>query len=220
MFTNGALLTKELGTQLAGSGLDILQISVEGVTPEKYEEVTGIKIDYDKFLENVAWLYREKPSSLTLHAKILDCGLSDWEKKKFYQDFTDISDERYIEHLIDFCPPDIMDTTLGHGQTTTQEGKKLSEYIVCTQPFYVAAIYCDGSVAGCSCGDWRHNLIMGDVWEKSLYSIWNGEKFREFRRLQLSGERKKCLACSDCKGILNQLDDIDPYREELLERFK
>ena len=159
MFTNGALLTKELGAQLAGSGLDILQISVEGVTPEKYEEVTGVRIDYDQFLENISFLYQQKPVSLTLHAKILDCGLSEGEKEKFYQDFTNISDECYIEHLVDMCPSDIMDTTLGHGPTTTQEGKELREFAVCTQPFYVASIYCDGSAAACSCGDWRRSLI-------------------------------------------------------------
>lgn len=220
MFTNGALLTGELGTRLANSGLDYIQISVEGVSAEKYEEVTGCKIDYDRFLEGVAHLYHEKPASMTLHAKILDCGLSEEEKAKFYRDFSGISDESYIEHLMDFCPTDVMDTTLGYGPTTTQEGKSLVEKVVCTQPFYVSAVYWDGSVAGCSCGDWRHNLVMGDVREESFYDIWNGEKFRAFRRLQLSGERKKCLACSDCKGIMNQLDDIDPYRQELLNRLE
>lgn len=219
MFTNGSLLTKELGTQLANSGLDQLQISVEGVSAEKYEEVTGCRIDYDRFLEGIAHLYHEKPASMVLHAKILDCGLSDEEKEKFYHDFSDISDERYIEHLLDMCPPDVMDTTLRHGQTTTQEGEKLEEKIVCTQPFYVSAVYWDGSVAGCSCGDWRYGLIMGNVWDETLYDIWNGEKLTAFRKIQLSGERKRCLACSDCKGILNQLDDIDPYRQELLNRL-
>ena len=113
-----------------------------------------------------------------------------------------------------------MDTTLGHGPTTTQEGKELREFAVCTQPFYVASIYCDGSAAACSCGDWRRSLIVGDVREESFYDIWNGKKYQELRKLHLRGERKKCLACSDCKGILNQLDNIDPYKEELLKRFE
>ena len=220
MFTNGSLLTEELGTRLARAGLDYIQISVEGVTPEKYEEVTGCKIDYDRFLAGIAHLYHEKPSSLTLHAKILDCGLSEEEKQKFYRDFSGISDECYIEHLLDFCPSDVMDTTLGYGQTTTQEGRALEERIVCTQPFYVASVYYDGSVAGCSCGDWRRSLIMGNILEDSFYDIWNGPKYQEFRKMQLRGGRKKCLACSDCKGILNQLDDIDPYRLDLLKKFE
>lgn len=219
MFTNGSLLTEKLGTELAHSGLNRIQISVEGVSAEKYEEITGCRIDYDRFLEGIAHLYHEKPASLTLHAKILDCGLSGEEKEKFYHDFSGICDECYIEHLLDACPTDVMDTTLGYGQTTTQDGKPLTKRIVCTIPFYVSAVYWNGSVAGCSCGDWRHSLIMGDVQKESLYDIWNGEKYRRFRTMQLSGEREKCLACSDCKVIMNQLDDIDPYRYDLLKRF-
>jgi len=203
MFTNGTLLTRELGTQLAHSGLDILQISVEGVSSEKYEEVTGCRIDYNHFLEGIAHLYHEKPSSMTLHAKILDCGLSEEEKEKFYHDFSPISDECYIEHLLDMCPPDVMDTTLGHGQTTTQEGAALTERIVCTQPFYVMAVYYNGRVAGCSCGDWRRSLIMGNVLEESLYDIWNGKKYQEFRKI---ADPHTCLlksVRSCCRGHIN-----------------
>jgi len=57
------------------------------------------------------------------------------------------------------------------------------------------------------------------VTEETFYQIWNGEKHRSFCRMQLEGNRKECLSCSDCKDIQNQLDDIDPYRAELLKRM-
>ena len=220
LFTNGTLLAQELGTKLAHSGLDLIQISVEGVSAEQYESVAGKKIDYDKFLAGVANLYRQKPSSCELHAKILDCGLSEEDKAKFHHDFSGISDQHYIENLLDSCPADIMDTTLGHGATTTQEGRPLVEKLVCTQPFYVSVIYYDGTVGGCSCGDWRRAICLGNVTKESFYQIWNGEKHRLFCRLQLEGNRKQCLSCSDCHDIQNQLDDIDQYREELLKKME
>ena len=220
MFTNGALLTKEQAEKLGNCGLDLIQISVEGVTAEKYQAVTGCKIDYDKFLENIAHLYHKKSPDTVIHAKILNCGLSDSEKEKFYHDFSQISDDCYIETLIDMCPSDIMDTTLGFGRTTTQEGKELREKLVCTQPFYVTAVEYDGMVTGCTCGDWRNTLIMGNILEEEFYNIWNGKKFIEFRKAQLNGERRRYLSCSDCKGIFNQLDDIDVYRDDLIKRFE
>lgn len=219
LFTNGTLLTEQLGTELAHSGLDLIQISVEGVSAEQYEEIAGRRIDYDKFLAGIANLYRQKPLGCELHAKILDCGLSEEDKAKFHRDFAGISDQHYIEQLLDSCPADVMDTTLGRGATTTQEGKELKEKLVCTQPFYVSVIYYDGTVGGCSCGDWRRATHIGNVTEEMFYQIWNGEKHRAFCRLQLAGERKKCLSCSDCKDIQNQLDDIDTYRMELLKRL-
>lgn len=218
LFTNGALLTEDLGTKVAHSGLDIIQISVEGVSAEKYKEVTGRTINYEAFLANIAHLYKEKPSACTMHAKILDCNLSEEEKAKFYHDYAGISDECYIEELLDICPSDIMDTTLGKGKTFTQEGRTLKEKKICTIPFYVMDINYDGSVDACSC-DWRRKLIMGNVAQENLYHIWNGKIFQNFRQMQLKGQRKKCVACKDCKAILNQLDDIDIYKEELLGKM-
>lgn len=220
MFTNGALLTEEYATKLANTGLDIIQISVEGVSDEKYREVTGCGINYDSFLKKIEYLYHKKLPSTVIHAKIVDSGLTDIEKEKFYHDFSNISDDCYIEALIDIFPSDIMDTTMGLGRTTTQEGKKLKEKLVCTQPFYVTTVSYDGAVAGCSCGDWRHMLIMGSVLEESLYDIWNGETYKGFRKVQLQGERGRILSCSDCKTIMNQMDDIDAYRENLLKKFE
>lgn len=219
MFTNGALLNDKLGTELAHAGLDIIQISVEGVSDKKYEEITGCKINYETFLKNIEHLYHEKPDSCILHAKIIDSNLSEQEKKKFYDDFAAISDECYIEQLLDICPTDVMDTTLGNGQTVTQEGKSLKEKLVCTIPFYVTDINYDGSVDACSC-DWRRKLIMGNVLEENFCDIWNGEKFVAFREMQLEGNRKKCKVCNECKAILYQLDDIDLYKEVILKKIK
>ena len=61
---------------------------------------------------------------------------------------------------------------------------------------------------------------MGNVLEENLCDIWNGPKYQALREIQLDGKRKNCLACSDCKAILNQVDDIDEYREEILARLR
>lgn len=218
LFTNGTLLTKELGTKLARSGIDIIQISVEGVSAEDYERVTGKELDYPAFLAGIENLYRQKPPSCEVHAKILDCGLSEEDKAKFHRDFANISDQHYIEYLFDSCPTEVMDTTMGRGSATTLEGEPLVEKLVCTQPFYTAIIYYDGTVGGC--GDWRRANRMGDVTKEAFYTIWNGERHRSILKTQLEGNRKACLPCSDCKYIRNQLDDIDQYREELLQKIK
>lgn len=218
-FSNGVLLTPQLAQGIVDAGLDFLQISVEGTSAEKYEQVTGVKIDYEKFLENIKYLYQISRGKCKVHCKILDTNLSSAEKEKFYSDFQDISDECYIETLLDLMPKDMMDTTLGNSATTTQEGKELKEKKVCTVPFYVMAIYWDGKVGVCGC-DYKRNPIMGDVTNENLVSIWNNDKFINFRKAQLMGNRKTILSCSDCKAIWNQLDDIDSYAEELLKKYR
>lgn len=217
-FSNGLLLTRELSDAVVKAGLDFIQISVEGTSAEKYEEVTGKRINYREFLENVAYFYKISRGKCKVHCKIIDVNLTSDEKKKFYADFQGISDECYIEFLQDFLPKELMDTSLGNGATTTQEGDMLREKLICTIPFYVITVYYNGMVGVCSC-DYKRNPIMGDVTKDSLTSIWNNEKFINFRKAQLMGQRKKFISCSDCKSILQQKDDIDKYGEELLKRY-
>lgn len=218
-FSNGLLLTHELSDAVVEAGLDFIQISVEGTSAEKYEEVTGKKIDYEKFLENVAYFFKVSRGKCKVDCKIIDANLTTAEKEKFYADFQNISDECYIEFLQDFLPKELMDTSLGNGSTTTQEGDALREKQVCTNPFYVITVYYDGMVGVCSC-DYKRNPIVGDVKKDSLVSIWNNEKFTHFRKAQLMGNRKKFSSCSDCKSILQQKDDIDQYAEMLCGRFE
>lgn len=217
MFTNGTLLTHELGKQLGGY-LDYIQISVEGMSAEKYEKVTGKKIDYEKFLDNIKYLYFVKNSSCQLHAKTIDINLSDEEKEKFYNDFSGISDLAYIEKLLDCCPLDVMDTTMGFGSSTTQEGIPVKEKLICAAPFYVMGIYYNGMVSPCAC-DWRRNVLIGDASKESLVDIWNGRKANSLRRMHAEGKRSDCLACSDCKAIRNQIDDIDEYGKMILQKL-
>lgn len=218
MVTNGALLTKELSNQLADAGLDIIQISVEGVNSQQYKEITGVDIDYNKFVENIGYLYSVKNKDCTIYAKILDCGLSDDDKNKFYRDFSNIADHCIIEHLIDACPSELVDTTLGLGQTTTQEGKPLVEKLICTPVFYSLSINYNGIVGACSC-DYAKQINIGNVNNQSLLEIWNGEKLRSFQKMMLLGKRKEHPYCGVCKGILNQLDDIDEYGLELYKKL-
>lgn len=218
MFTNGALLNRKLSEQLADAGLDIIQISVEGVNSEQYKEITGVDIDYNKFLENIGYLYSVKNKDCTMYAKILDCGLSDDDKKKFYRDFSNIADHCIIEHLLDTCPSELVDTTLGFGQTTTQEGQPLIEKLICTPIFYLLNINYDGTTCACNC-DYAKQINIGNVNNQSLLEIWNGEKLRNFQKMMLLGKRKEHPYCGVCKGILNQLDDIDEYGLDLYKKL-
>lgn len=60
MFTNGILLTPELGEELIDSGLTRLRVSIEGVRDRRYEELCGVKVQYQKIVENIADFYAYK----------------------------------------------------------------------------------------------------------------------------------------------------------------
>lgn len=217
IFSNGSLLTPELSDEIIEAGLDKIQFSIEGTSSKKYKEITGVELDYGKLVTNIEYFYKNK-KQCTVFAKILNTGLSEDEKDKFFKDFKPISDDCYLEHLVDFADHDDMDTTLGYGSTHTQEGIEIERKEVCTAPFYVMLVRWDGSVSPCSCGDYRRKWTMGNVYDTRIIDIWNGEKWNNFRKIQLKKERGSIDICKDCKAIQNQLDNIDPYAEQLLKK--
>lgn len=218
LFTNGALLNPRLSRELIDAGLDYIQISIEGVSDEKYLELTGTNISYEKILTNVAYLYCNSKDKCFISAKIIDCGMTQQEKDKFDEDFKNITDEHHIENVISYIDESIKDTSLGVKRGLTTDGNIQVDKKVCTGPFYTMSIQSDGKISACTC-DWSMRAIVGDVNNESLKEIWNGTKFNKFRIMQLKGLKETMPVCRDCKSILNQIDDIDSYAEEILKRL-
>lgn len=50
---------------------------------------------------------------------------------------------------------------------------------------------------------------------------WNGDVLSKARLEQLNGNIKNMIFCQNCEVITHgTLDNLDPYREEILKRFK
>lgn len=223
--TNAALLTEARATELIDAGLDTIRISVEHVHNEGYKTVTRTFGDYQKIVTNVAFLYAEKErrqSPLKIHAKIVDVGLSDQEKKTFTNDFSPISDSLNIDSIMGWSNNTDRDWTLAQPVTTAMDGvtpvKKSRK--VCPSPFKTLAINSNGSVSLC-CVDWSHETEIGNVFETPLIELWNGPKLREFRLLHLRGKRCEISVCEKCQYIegMPDVSDLDSDADRLLGLF-
>lgn len=219
LYTNGSKLTPELSRKIVDAGIDIIQISIEHVTSEGYEKIAHIKLDYDNLLSNIGYLYAYKKDNCFVSAKILDCNLSQSEKEKFFIDFERITSECHIETLMQTVPADIKDTTLGIGRTTTNDGYEAIPKSVCTLPFYILGVSYDGLVSPCVC-DWSKELIIGDINKNALKDIWEGNKMKKIRIMQLTKNREKHGICGRCESIYNQIDNIDDYADMLIKKFE
>jgi len=68
----------------------------------------------------------------------------------------------------------------------------------CWWIYYSTVITWDGNVLPC-CRDAQGHHIMGNVFEQSFNEIWNGEKYRKFRR-QISEIQSGMKLCRLCSG--------------------
>lgn len=218
--TNGSLFSHESMGQLISSGLDRLNISVEGVNREQYIEHAKVDIDFEKFVENVQWLYANK-QDCEITIKVPGNYLSNEQKEVFLNMFGDYCDRIFIEDLAPIWPLfDIEQRTgINLKENEGQYHQLLEQKDICTYIFYAMAINSDGTVSAC-CPDWDQKLIVGDVKKESLQQIWNSEKMNTLRRQHLEGCRCDNNVCSNCGHLIYaQVDNIDPYREKILDNI-
>jgi len=220
--TNGALLTREWSKKLIGAGLDSIRISVEHVSNEGYKAITRRFDNYEKIIENVRILYEERnlsDSKMEIHVKIVDAGLREEEKEKFYRDFHTICDSINIDHLMGWSSTEMKDFTLGMDvkKGMTGANKLFMNRLICPSPFKTLAINFNGEVSVC-CVDWSMKTIVGDVHNESLVEIWNGENLRRFRLKHAQGKRHEISPCSNCHHFYGYgpESDIDSEQNRLI----
>ena len=215
--TNGSLLNPELNARIADAGLDLISISVEGVSREAYKRIADVDIDYDAFRRNLEDLYRQR-GRMDVYVKIADSGLTSEEIEKFYADFGPMSTHIGVEKLMGWSYSGLKDFTLGT-HPETYDGLPLVPKDICAYPFYVLAVNANGAVSVCG-NDWSHNTNVGNAFQTPLRDIWNGPSLRSFQLMMLEGRRCENKACADCYYLMIVPDNLDPFREPLLNRFR
>lgn len=219
--TNASLLTPELSLSIIEAGLDRINISVEGVNEEQYADFSGYKIDYESFVNNIAFFYGHR-QQCEMNIKINGDILNDEQKQQFFDIFGNITDGIFIEHMIDYWPKfkqDKVDVDESMGLL----GNEVKEVSVCPYAFYEMVVNSDGSNSLCRF-DWNHSMILGkELGEyKTPKKVWNSTLLWEFQNMFLRGERssRAYLLCSKC-GLLKQgmPEDIDEFAKMLLDKM-
>lgn len=215
--TNGALLNEELSLALIDAGLDKLRISIQGISKEKYKDLSNVDIDFNELEKNIRFFYNHRRGT-KVHIKIIDCALSnEGEEEMFFNIFGNICDTIAIEHLTPTVDGiDYSSLAKGKIQEVTQSGNSIMDTSVCSQPFYMMQINPDGKVVPCC--SMSYPVILGDSQENTIPDIWNGIEFSKFRRVLLDGVKNTCEICASCSlykyGLFKE-DILDPYVEQL-----
>lgn len=224
--TNGSLLQRFDMKEIV-QNLDEIIFSIEHVNKTGYKKVTRNFDNFDLILDNIKKLYQAKievDSRLKIHIKTLDLGLSDSDKRKFFDLFEKFSDTINIDFAHSFTHSDKYDFSLGTNiSQKTKDGfdRNSDDNMVCSQLFMYLKTIWNGNVVAC-CADWKHELIIGNIFENSLLEIWNGEKLNQLRLTHIYKSKNLIGPCKNCDfiKIVNPKDDLTPYRDNLKQIFK
>ncbi len=219
--TNGSLFTQDYTKQLISSGVSKFIISLQGLTSDSYIDNCKYSLDYDKFIENLTYLYKNKKDT-HIYIKIIDSMLkSKQEEQIFYSTFSPICDSCYIEHLI--CNQEKMGD---HGGIVDNSRNVFNEYVtpreICAMPFYQMQIFLDGSVLACPITDISMELSIGNIHNNTLLEIWNGRERINLLKKMLKHKVTSFNSCRKCESkdfIVDARENLDDSYATILERM-
>lgn len=215
--TNASLLTYEKGKEIANAGLDRINISIYGVSNDHYKEFSGVKMEFERVLDNVRGFYENRRNCEML-VKINGDTLSESERQLFLDFFGDYADKIHIEHIMS-CWPEFELRGVQANASKGIYGQDVKEVDVCPYPFYSFSINSDGVASVCFL-DWGRKMIVGDAKTESIQSIWNGNEMRAYRKMFLESKRKDHPVCKGCGQMTHgQPDNIDKEREVILQKL-
>jgi radical SAM protein with 4Fe4S-binding SPASM domain len=221
IITNGVTITPSLADELAESGINRIQISVQGLTREANERIAGVPVDVEYYLENLTYLFEHK-KSMEIFIKIIDANLNDKaEEEQFYKMFSSVCDTIFVEHLI------IMERQMGdhNGRVNPLLNFNCEPFEpreVCGVMFYILQITIDGNIYPCPTPGLPGNFSLGNVKEKSLRMIWNGSRRTQLLRVNLKNGYSTFQPCRECSGVVcitDQAEWLDDCRDEILARL-
>ena len=193
--SNGSLLTEDVVARVVelGDGLHELAISVQGIDREAYEKTMRGGLRFDRTMANVERLLeamrRRKATRPALWITMVDTELIDAKKAVEYWRGRGVN-ARYT----------MLENRGGNiaGAEEMAHHRQMDYFSDCTRLFKQAYIKFNGDLVLC-CTDYEAKMILGNVREKSLYEVWNGEVATSIRRKFLSDRIGEISLCSVCK---------------------
>jgi MoaA/NifB/PqqE/SkfB family radical SAM enzyme len=215
--TNASLLGPKINLELISSGLDRINISINGLSDQSYREFTRHKIRFNTLVDNIRHFYEHR-GNCQVSIKMVGDNLPPADHQRFFDIFGDIADRIFIEHVAP-CWPTFEMTDVAPNTSVGIYGQEIREVEVCPYIFYSLSINSDGGVSLCFL-DWARQLIVGDLKTQSFKDIWNGKLLSDYRKMHLLKKRKTHSICGVCGQLSHGLpDNIDPFAGQLIERF-
>jgi radical SAM protein with 4Fe4S-binding SPASM domain len=215
--TNGALLTPKTSEKIIAAGINQINISVNGVRDEQFMDLVKAKVSFEKYVENIKYLYNIR-GDCEIYVKAIHENLSEDDRKRFLDIFGDMADRIFFEHLFRNWPE--FETDFFPDQFHVgQYGDPPLERLVCPYIFYSMTVNSDGSVSLCV-QDWARKLVVGSVQDQTMEEIWFGKALNNHRMAHLSGCRKDNSTCAKCECMsFGVHDNIDKQASQIKERL-
>ncbi|MCL5277920.1 MAG: SPASM domain-containing protein [Deltaproteobacteria bacterium] len=199
--TNAQILDDKLAIGLLESGIDRINIDIDGVTRRTYENIRR-QLDFERVNNNTRHLIQARNklhSRVKISVTIIDMDITHGEIPAFKRTWTHLADTVYVNHY---------NTWIGiFPDRNTHEAGMGNSAFPCKNPWKEMVVNYDGSVAFC-CMDFNSTIVLGNVMKQTVEQIWRGEEMERLRRMHLEGRYEEIPICSKCNEFIFQSDSF------------
>jgi len=157
------------------SGLDYIKYSLETVDDALHKKIRGKASNFSESFKKISKLLDEKEKhayKTTIVVTMLD--LHRFNQKEEYEMLRNA-----FEGMDVYIYLKSQDTQWYQNKVESTKSIHWSEF--CQHPWVSMTIKSNGEVAMCM-EDFNNAIILGDAKRETLYEIWNGEKYHQFRK--------------------------------------
>ena len=198
--TNGTLLVRnDNTTKLLESGLDWIDISIDGITKQTYERIReGGR--FEDVMDGFAKLIGERGQQAGTPKVGINCCVQAansaelrGKRREFHRLFEGADSLFFGPEYVraDEAEPLPQDMDAG----VPAKGARF--VLPCRLPFDTITVLVDGSVALC-CMDYDGRVRLGNLASQSVEQVWSSEAYTMVRELHLEGQGTRIQTCATC----------------------
>ena len=195
--TNGLLLDEEFSRRLAEIRVDYISVSIDGLYKD-YEKIRK-PATFNGILNRLKYLKEVRDSIGKGYPRIKVNTI--WTKIKdrieeYYSIFGPLAD------IISFNPD----------YDYSEKSSPVSSKHICQYPWQRLTVKWNGDVPMCI-SDWDSEVVLGNVKNNTLHSIWHGEKMNEIRKNMLCQKILNYAPCRKChRPTTEQIGNVNPVK--------
>jgi radical SAM protein with 4Fe4S-binding SPASM domain len=188
-----ATMTVEKAKKAMDAGLGVLKFSLDAMDEKKIQQVRGKRANFSDSIKKILELieYKKKRKLKTILVPCMIDLAMEASDKEMHQSFLKFWKDKDVFAYIKSQDNRWLYENDKDLKSTSHYSSQYCEY-----PWLSLTVMADGNVVPCTQVS-NNEIVMGNIKENSLEEIWNGEKYKEFRLMHVSGKFPKGHKCKE-----------------------
>tara|TARA_B100000965_G_scaffold401341_1_gene425007 strand:- start:2771 stop:3850 length:1080 start_codon:yes stop_codon:yes gene_type:complete len=188
-----ATMTVEKAKKAMDAGLGVLKFSLDAMDEKKIQKIRGKKANFADAVEKILQLidYKKKNNLKTLLVPCMIDLAMEKDDLEMHKDFLKFWKDKDV-----FAYIKSQDNRWLYENDEDLKSKSHYSNQYCEYPWLSLTIMADGNVVPCTQIS-NNELVLGNVNENTLEEIWNGKKYKELRKMHVTGKFPKGHKCKD-----------------------